>query len=67
MEANITREGWALEQVRVTDIIRGLYKIYIILSKFKSYSRILIKMKKFRKGISKHFGKHLKGQKKGSW
>lgn len=48
----------------VTDIIRGLYKIYIILSRFKSYTRILAKMKNFRKDISKHFGKHLKGQRR---
>lgn len=45
----------------VIDIIRGLYKIYIILSRFKSYIRILVKMKNFRKDILKYFGKYLKG------
>lgn len=44
MEVIITREGpaleadkaYMLEQVRVTDIVGGLYKFYIILSGFRN-------------------------------
>lgn len=74
MEVNITRKGLdsrdrqknTLEQVRVTTTIRGICKICIELSGYKPSTRILTKIEIFRTDISKHFGKHLKGQKKGS-